>query len=123
MEDVSVLSLLGRLIFSLAFVLILMAVAARILRNRTMPGVGRPGSRRDVLRILARQPLSRSASVAIVQAGDRALVVGVTDQRIELLTELDPSSLETEDDGEPVVAAPSWSGFVDALRERSVRRG
>lgn len=122
MEDVSVLSLLGRLVFSLAFVLVLMAVAARVLRNRTTPGLGRPGARRDVLHVVARQPLTRTASVAIVKAGDRALVIGVTDQRVEVLSELEPSTLEAEDDGAPVVNTPSWTGFLDALRERSVRR-
>ena len=128
MADVSVLSLLGRLVFSLAVVLILMALLARVLRNRTMPGIGRAPMRRDMLQILARQQLSRSASIAVVEAAGRALIVGVTDSGINLLSEIDPESLEpaeTEVDGATVgtPTAPTWSGFIEALRERSVRRG
>lgn len=125
MADISVLSLVGRLVFSLAVVLILMAVLARVLRNRTMPGLGRPSVRRDLLRIVARQALSRSASVAVVQAGERALVIGITDAGVNLLAELDPGSLEPDDPaGEEgaIVGNPSWTGLVDLLRERSVRR-
>jgi flagellar protein FliO/FliZ len=123
MEDVSVLSLLGRLVFSLAVVLVLMALVARVMRNRTMPGVGRVGARRDVLQIVARQPLSRAASVAVVRAADRAMVLGITDHGIELLAELDPATLEDDDAGSPTaVAPPTWQGIVDAFRDRTVRR-
>lgn len=125
MEDVSLLSLAGRLVFSLAVVLILMALLAKVLRNRTMPGLGRPSVRRDLLQIVARQSLSRSASVAVVQAGERALVLGITETGVNLLAELDPEALQPDepDDTEgPLAMNPSWRGFVDVLRERSVRR-
>lgn len=125
MEDVSVLSLLGRLVFSLAIVLVLMFLVARVMRNRTVPGVGRIGVRRDLLRVVARQPLSRTASVAVVHAADRALVVGVTDHGVSVLAELDPSSLEPDetDGANPVIGGTTWQGFLEVLRERSVRRG
>lgn len=124
MEDLSVLSLLGRLVISLAIVLAIMAVLARVLRSRVMPGVGRSAVRRDALQVLARQPLSRSASVAVVRAADRTLVIGVSDTGVSLLAEVDPLSLEPDepDDGSPVTLQPSWRGFLDTLRERSVRR-
>lgn len=122
MQDVSILSLVGRLIFSLAVVLFVMVVVARALRKRTGLGIGGGSTRRDLLRILARQPLSRTASVAIVRAADRAFVVGVTDQRVDVLSELDPATLESDDALAPVVTGPSWSAFMDALRERSVRK-
>jgi len=125
MEDVSLLSLAGRLVFSLAVVLVLMALLARVLRNRTMPGLGRPSVRRDLLQIVARQSLSRSASVAVVQAGERALVLGITETGINVLAELDPEALRPDEPDEtqgPLAMNPSWRGFVDVLRERSVRR-
>lgn len=124
MEDLSVLSLLGRLVISLGIVLALMAVLAKVLRNRVMPGMGRTAVRRDALQVLARQPLSRAASVAVVRAGDRMLVIGVSDNGVNLLAELDPLSLEVEEAaaGAPVLADPSWRGVLDALRERSTRR-
>ncbi len=55
-------------------------------RGRTVSGVS----------VLARQSLSRTGSIAIVQVGDRALVVGVTEQNVTLLTEADLSALVTE---------------------------
>lgn len=124
MEDVSVLSLLGRLVFSLAIVLVLMFLVARVMRNRAMPGVGRIGARRDLLQVVARQTLTRTTSVAVVSAADRALVLGVTENGISVLAELDSSALEPDEpDGTtPIAPAPSWQGFVDVLRERSVRR-
>lgn len=125
MEDVSVLSLLGRLVFSLAVVLVLMFLVARVMRNRTMPGVGRLGARRDLLQVVARQTLTRTASIAVVHAADRALVVGITDHGVSVLAELDVSALEPDEpDGEsPVTGGPTWQGFLDLLRDRSVRRG
>lgn len=124
MEDLSVLSLLGRLIVSLGIVLALMAVLAKVLRNRVMPGMGRTAVRRDALQVLARQPLSRSASVVVVRAADRTLVLGVSDHGVRLLAEVDALSLEVDEreDATPITPDPSWRGFLDALRERSVRR-
>lgn len=124
MEDVSVLSLLGRLVFSLGIVLVLMILVARVMRNRTMPGVGRMSVRRDLLQVVARQPLTKTASIAVVHAVDRALVVGITDHGVSVLAELDVSVFEPEDPDGPIPgsSSPSWQGFLDVLRERSVRR-
>src|SRR5690242_10277002 len=52
----------------------------------------RPLNRRTgghVLAVLSRQQLSRSASVAVVQVADRALVVGITEQQVSFLAEAD----------------------------------
>ena len=46
------------------------------------------------LAVLARQPLTRGASVAVVRVGERALVLGVTDQNVTLLAEADPAAIE-----------------------------
>lgn len=124
MQDVSLLSLLGRLVVSLAIVLALMAALAWVLRNRMVPGIRRPTAPRDTLQVVARHALSRSASVAVVRAADRALVIGISDSGVTLLTEIDPATLDTEDPEapSPLIEGPSWRGFVDTLRERSVRR-
>lgn len=69
-----------RVVVSLGLVLCLLWFAARGLRKtqrRTRGGV-------DV-DVLARQPLARNASLAVVRLGDRALVLGVTESRIDLL--------------------------------------
>lgn len=123
MEDVSVLSLLGRLIVSLAIVLGLMALLARFVRNRTLPGLNRATVAPGTLQVMARQPLSRTASVVLVRAADRAFILGVTDAAVSLLAEMDPGTLDVQ---EPVEGTPtmpvSVRDFVNAVRDRSVRR-
>lgn len=81
---------LGRVVLSLVVVLVLLWVAARVLRKnqrRSMQGVE--------VDVLARQPLAQRASVAVVQVGDRALVLGVTENRVELLSEAPLASVLT----------------------------
>jgi len=81
-----VLELVLRLGFSLAAVLGLFWLVAHFSARRL-------GGTRAVLQVRARQSLSRTASVAVVEVGDRVLVVGVADGGVRLLTELDPASL------------------------------
>lgn len=80
------LELVLRLGFSLAAVLGLFWLVAHF-------GSRRLGGSRALLHVRARQSLSRTASVAVVEVGDRVLVVGVADGGVRLLTELDPESL------------------------------
>jgi flagellar protein FliO/FliZ len=77
-----------RIFFSLAVVLLLMWGLARVARR---PLSGRGGG---ALAVLARQPLTRGAAVAVVRVGERAYVVGVTDQNVTLLAEADPDAIE-----------------------------
>lgn len=72
-----------RVALSLLAVLALLWLAARAMRRTT---VGR-GS--GVVEVLARQQLSRSAAVAVVRVADRALVLGVADGQVSLVTETD----------------------------------
>jgi flagellar protein FliO/FliZ len=74
--------LLLRVIVSLALVLAVLWFAAKGLRSsqrRSRAGV-------DV-DVLTRQPLAQKSSLAIVRLGDRALVLGVTESRVDLLHE------------------------------------
>jgi flagellar protein FliO/FliZ len=75
-------TLIGRLLVSLAVVLGLMWVVARKMGKRA--GGGRATR---VVEVLGRQQLSRSASVAVVRVMDQALVVGITDGQVNLLGE------------------------------------
>jgi flagellar protein FliO/FliZ len=77
-----------RIFFSLAVVVLLMWGLAKVARR---PLSGRNGG---ALTVLARQALSRGASVAVVRVGERAYVVGVTDQTVTLLAEADPDAIE-----------------------------
>lgn len=54
-----------------------------------------------VMTVLARQPLGRTSSVAIVKVMDKALVIGITEQGVSLLSETDLDDLETALDVEP----------------------
>jgi flagellar protein FliO/FliZ len=79
-----VLELTVRLVVSLAFVLGLLLLLARF-------GSRRFRSNRDAMvRVLHRQPLSRSSAVAVVAVGQRVLVLGTTEQQVRVLAELDP---------------------------------
>lgn len=53
------------------------------------------GRNAGALAVLARQPLTRGASVAVVRVGTQAYVLGVTDQNVTLLAETDPAAIET----------------------------
>ncbi|SHN42062.1 flagellar biosynthetic protein FliO [Cryptosporangium aurantiacum] len=77
-----------RAIFSLAVVLFLMWGLARLVRRP----LGARGA--GALAVLSRQPLSRTASVAVVKVDDRALVLGVTDGQVTYLTEAPLAAFE-----------------------------
>jgi flagellar protein FliO/FliZ len=134
MDDVSVAELAVRLFFSLGVVLALMVVAGRVLRRSK--GLGGTIRRRPVeLSVVARQPLAKGATLAVVLTGGRELVLGVTEQRITLLAdrdapeepEDDPSAFSTTTPGTAIVsggtaAMPAWRTILDQLRDRTVRR-
>ena len=74
--------LLLRVVVSLGLVLAVLWFAAKGLRSsqrRSRAGV-------DV-DVLTRQPLAQKSSLAVVRLGDRALVLGVTESRVDLLHE------------------------------------
>jgi flagellar protein FliO/FliZ len=110
---------------------------------------GRAGTGRGAFLHLARQSLSRTSSVAVVQVGERALVLGVTEQHVTLLTEADAAALvapqetvqrtpvettEVRQVTSPALGGPrsalagsalspaTWTQAIEALRERSIRR-
>jgi flagellar protein FliO/FliZ len=70
-----------RMVASLAAVLCLLFVVARFARR------GRPRGNGPEMSVVSRCTVGSKASVAVVQLGDRALVVGVTDQSVTLLSE------------------------------------
>jgi flagellar protein FliO/FliZ len=135
--DVSLFTLLIRVVVSLGVVLAVMAAAAAVLRRSGVVGAapaGRRGARRRnlALEVIARHGLSRSSSIAVVRLGERALVLGVTEHQVTLLTEVDPAELAAPpelDDTLAGTAGPGigpgtlpWKVALDQLRERTVRR-
>lgn len=81
-------ALVGRLLVSLAFVLGLMWVLARRVKR---PARGKGGRLIDVL---ARQQLSRTASVAVVRVMDQALILGITDGQVSVIGESELEAVE-----------------------------
>ena len=86
------LGLALRVGLSLACVLGLVWLVSKGLLKGGRRGAGAAGS----VEVLARQSLSRAASLAVVRVGDRGLVVGVTEQQVTLLGETDLDVLQGE---------------------------
>lgn len=109
-----------RLVLSLAVVLALMWLAARVLKGRAVRGGG------DVVTVLGRAQLARGASVAVVRVADRALIVGVTEQRIALLSETPATALapaaeaaSTVSPAGTVVAMPAGANSALTINART----
>lgn len=100
-------SLIGRLLVSLAAVLGLMWVIARRMRR------GTHGKPTQLIDVLGRQQLSRTASIAVVRVGEQALVVGITDQQVSVLADTDLGAAQA------LVAAGSAAGPRPARRHRA----
>jgi flagellar biogenesis protein FliO len=135
--DTSLLALLVRVVVSLGVVLAVMAGAAAVLRRSGVVGTSGMGKRGGLRRravpieVIARHGLSRSSSVAVLRVGERALVIGVTEHQVSLLTEIDPAELEAPPESPDVAAGPGpgigagalpWKVVLEQLRERTVRR-
>ncbi len=123
------LALLGRVTLSLFVVVVLALIIARLARRARLGGTG------DALRVRSRMALTREASLAVVEIGDQALVLGVTPASVQLLTTVDPAVLgRVQAPTDPTVTEPprpaaplfgrpvSMRRFLDALRDRTVRR-
>ncbi|MEV6344502.1 flagellar biosynthetic protein FliO [Actinoplanes sp. NPDC051851] len=84
------LQLVVKVAFSLLVVLFMLWGLARALRR---PFGGRGNG---PVTVLTRQPLSRGSSVAVVRVADRAFVLGITDQQINLIGETELDAFEVE---------------------------
>lgn len=81
-------AVIGRMLLALVLVLVLMWCLARWARKPL-------GGKADrVMTVLARQQLSRTSSVTVLRVMDRALVLGVTEQGVQLISETELSAVE-----------------------------
>ncbi|MEO6700021.1 MAG: flagellar biosynthetic protein FliO [Jatrophihabitantaceae bacterium] len=105
------IAIIGRMLLALVVVLGIMWCLARWARKPL--GVGKADR---VMAVLARQQLSRTSSVAVLRVMDRALVLGVTENGIRLLTETELAPIE---DALVVESAPprAWSRMRPAPLE------
>ena len=105
------LELTLRVVFSLAVVIGLLWFVARTGTKRF------GGAARSMVRVVARQPLARSASLAVVEVGERVLVVGISENGVRLLTEMDPSELPDERMDVPAAPGPRAVAVVGGARK------
>lgn len=96
----------GQMLMALGLVLALV-VGLYVLAKRFLPagaGAGAVGG----LRLMGRLPLGPRKWLALVQAGDKALLLGVSDQSINLLTTLDDPALV----GQAAKAGPAFARLL-----------
>jgi flagellar protein FliO/FliZ len=130
------LEMLLRIGFSLLVVLGLLWLLGRVMRR---PLSGRAAG---ALSVLARQQVSRNATVALVRVVDRALILGVTEGQVTLLGEADLATVQVPSHGSPaepahretvrvdrpgpldgsVLSPRTWSHTMEFLRSRTARR-
>ena len=117
-EDADTLMLLLRVGFSLAVVFVLIWISARIVKRRN----GASGSKASTqqIEIVERRSVGKRSSLMLLRVGGKAVLVGTTDQHIELLAEA--PHLDTRDDDITVVELPSVApvDLADVRRERAV---
>jgi flagellar protein FliO/FliZ len=109
------LELTIRLVVSLAIVVGLLLVLARVGARKFR---GQAGA---LVRVVHRQPLSRTSSVAVVTVGSRVLVLGTTEHQVSILTELDPEELEPEVDLDLVAHDVDDATALPSLDTRAAR--
>lgn len=83
------------------------------------------------IRVSSRTGLARGALVAVVEVESRRLLVGVTEHGVNLITELEPASVQGMDGGDVLDFAGRdvpqatidrpRTGLVDRLRDMTVR--
>ncbi|HYO18454.1 MAG TPA: flagellar biosynthetic protein FliO [Dermatophilaceae bacterium] len=89
MSDGSSVILFLRMVLSLVIVLAILVVLIRYLQRKQGVAGPRGAGRAPVpMRVVARQSLSRGTSIQVVQVGRQTLVVGVSDNGVNLLREL-----------------------------------
>jgi len=93
--------LVVRLVFSLAVIVGMLLMLARFSAKRFR------GTSGSLVRVVHRQPLSRTSALAVVTVGSRVLVLGTTEQHVQLLTELDPEEVD-------LLADPALAAAFDA---------
>jgi len=132
MSDASTFELFARLALSLAVVMGLMWVMAVALRRRGFAPGPRRAARRGVdVELLARKPLGRNASIAVVRAAGKAMIVGITDHQVTKLDDVEIEEIDLEDPAVgqwtagargPVGSGSAWKAMLEQVRERTIRR-
>jgi flagellar protein FliO/FliZ len=95
-NDVSLVEVMARLVAAFALIIGMLGGGVYLFRRRGMirvPGTVVPQKR---MRVVERQTISRSSSVALVRVGSRAYLIGATDAAISLLADVSDTVEEIE---------------------------
>lgn len=124
-------------------VILIMGLAAKLLGNRRVPGIGTIPAKQKAKRaenpieVISRTALGRSQAVAIVRVSGKSLVVGITEQNVTLLAEVDEVEPVVKSAGEILQSfdiqgtdvvideqssGPSGKGLLSHVREATVRK-
>lgn len=139
LAELSVLSMAFRLVVSLGIVLGMIAALAWVAKRPK--GLGLGFATKGAITVRGREQLGRATTLALLQVGDRTILVGANEHSVEVLAEGDdllPASdpeppapgtdgTETADDRTssfvaPGGATPPGMNLIEMLREWSVRR-
>jgi flagellar biogenesis protein FliO len=108
-----------------------MWLIANVMKKRGLaPGIRRGPVRGTQVELLARKPLGRNASIAVIRTGGKAMVVGITDHQVTKLDDVDVDEIELDSaDGQwtaaqqgPAGLGSAWKTMLEQVRERTVRR-
>lgn len=124
-----VVGLFIRMLIGMAIVIAVMWVAARVLRNKQMPGMTKVATPVPI-QVVARQGVGRNGAIAVVRVADTTLLLGITDTQINVLHELDVIELGEVSDAdrtpslgsESAHSTPAWKGTLEQLRDLTARK-
>lgn len=103
--------IVGRLLGSLFLIVGVLGLIAYL-------GKRNARSSRSLMRVHARMSIAKGVSVAVVEIGERVLLVGIGEKGVNLLAELDPAELPVEE----AKAERNTPGFLDALMSSATQR-
>ena len=129
MGEVSIVGSIVKVLIVFGLLFLTLKAVARLNGPRVGGGRVRGAQAAKPVEVLGRTALGRNAAVAVVRLGERCFALGVTDQKVNLLTEVEIDL--TEEPVNPVSpppagtqgpgVRPSWRELVESLRERTVR--
>jgi flagellar protein FliO/FliZ len=94
--DVSLVEVMARLVGAFALIIGLLGGTLYVFRRRGMIRVTGGGVSAKRMRVVERQNLSRSTSIALVRVGQSSFLVGATDQSVSLLADVTDTVTQCE---------------------------
>lgn len=90
-----------KVIASLVFIIVALYVVLRLMKNKINPG-------RGFIQIIYYQPIGYKKGIGVVKAFDEYLLVGISENGINLISKLDPSKIKAIFDEPAFEKKPVW---------------